>query len=196
MGMHGMSFQKLSSKGRASGREGGSQTYRLSMAAALLLPLFGAGRPALASLIWLALAVVLAMVGCAVIWCTVRQRGRGRHATNLPEKDAGPASLDQRKQIPLVTLGFIILSVLLSLALPETAVAQLCGLRFDAPDLGRLIQITAARSLLHDANGRLIVNAVLLGLLGLYMEHRLGALRTLAVIVMGSFITGLMKRIW
>jgi membrane associated rhomboid family serine protease len=162
------------------------------MSAALLLPLLlGTGRPAVASLVWEGLAAVLGIGGCAVIWGAVRQGQHLQSGTISAEKDTGRVGLNPSMRVPLVTLGFIVLTVFLSLALPEAAIDRLCGLRFDDPGLERLIRITAARSLLHDTVRRMIVNTVLLGLLGLYMEHRLGALRTLMLILMGSFIAGL-----
>ena len=164
------------------------------MAVALLLPLlFGDRRMAMASLVWPGLAILLGMVGCAVVWTSARQRRRGRCEAILPEKDDKPADRSHGQRLPLMTLTFIGVSMLLTLVLPNAVIDRLCGLRFGDPGLGDLIRVTAAGSLLHDTYGRLFVNTVLLGFLGVYLESGLGGRRTLTVLFMGSFMASLLS---
>jgi membrane associated rhomboid family serine protease len=162
------------------------------MGAALLLPpLIVNGRSVFASQVWQVLAAVFGMVGCAVVWCTARRRPRDKFKAAPKGQGTGPAGVGQAKQLPLVTLTFVTCSVLLFLALPEAALNDLCSLRLDDPGLTDLIRLSVARAVLHDTFGHLFGNAILLGLLGYFLESRLGALRTLGVLFMGSFVAGL-----
>ena len=166
----------------------------LWMAVALLLPLmFGGRRTAVASLAWPGLVALLGMTGCAVVWTAARQRRRGRCEAIPQGKGAKPADRNHGKRPPLMTLTFIGVSILLTLVLPDAVTDRLCGLGFDDPGLGDLIRVAAARSLLHDTYGRLFVNAVLLGVLGGYLEPGLGGRRTLTVLSMGSFVASLLS---
>jgi membrane associated rhomboid family serine protease len=115
------------------------------------------------------MVTVFALVGCAVGWAAARQEGQERFAVIPTGQDTGPADPDHHKRFPLVTLCFIAASVLLCLTLPETA----------------------AHTLLHGTYDRLFVDTIFLGLLGCYLEPRLGALRTLTLFFMGSFVAGL-----
>ena len=191
MEMHAMSFKKVVVAKSAVGICGNPQRC-LWMAAALLLPLLlGVRRPAVASLVWQGLAAVFGIAGCAVVWAAARQGRWVGFADSPPGQVTGLVDPGHRKRVPLVTLVFVAAIVILTLALPHAATDRLCGLRLDDPGLGGLIRVTAARTLLHDTYGRLAVDALLLGLLGLYLEPRLGALRTLTLFFMGSFVAGL-----
>ena len=191
MRMHAMSFKGVVWSRSALGFRSGPQRL-LRMAAALLMPLlFGVRRPAVASLVWPAMVTVFVSVGCAVVWAAARQEGQERFAVIPTGQDAGPADPDPHKRFPLVTLCFIATSVLLCLTLPESVADRLCALNLADPALGDLIRVTAAHTLLHGTYDRLFVNTIFLGLLGCYLEPRLGALRTLTLFVMGSFVAGL-----
>ncbi len=191
MRMHAMSLKGVVWSRSALGFWGSPQRL-LWMAAALLLPLlFGVRRPAVASLVWPAMVTVFALVGCAVGWAAARQEGQERFAVIPTGQDTGPADPDHHKRFPLVTLCFIAASVLLCLTLPESAADRLCALNLADPVLGDLIRVTAAHTLLHGTYDRLFVDTIFLGLLGCYLEPRLGALRTLTLFFMGSFVAGL-----
>lgn len=190
MGKRAISFKGGLLAKSAPGVSGGLQR-RLWMAAALLLPLLGASRPAAASLAWQGLAAVLGIAAGAAARAAALQRRRNGFTAIFPGQGTGPAAPDHRRRFPLGTPAFIMTGVVLSLALPGTTVDRLCGLRFDDPGLGDLIRVTAAHALLHDTYGTLFVNAVLLGLPGCYLESRLGTLRTLGVLLMGSCVAGL-----
>jgi len=190
MGMHAMSFKEGLFTGSAPVVSGGLQRG-LWMSAALLLPLLGVSRPATASLVWQGLALIFGMVGSRVVWAAACQRPREGLAAIFPGQGGGPADPARRRRLPLVTLAFIMTSVALSLALPGTVIDRLCGLHFHHPGLGDLIRVTATHALLHEGYGPLFAAAALLGLAGFYLESREGALRTLGVLLMGSFVTGL-----
>jgi len=148
-------------------------------------------RPVTASLVWQGLAVVFGMVGGAVVWAAARQRRREGFAAVLPGQSGGPADPGRRLRLPLVTSAFVMTSVVLSLALPGTVIDRLCGLHLDHTGSEDLIRIVATHALLHDTYGPLFVNAALVGLSGSCMEYRLGTLRTLGAMLMGSFVAGL-----
>jgi membrane associated rhomboid family serine protease len=192
MGMRVTAIKGVFLRWAAFGFCGGPQ--RLWMAVALLLPLlFGDRRPALASLVWPGMAALWGVAGCAVLWTAACQKRRDRCEAIPPGKGAKPADRGYRKRLPVATLTFIVVCILLTFVLPDAATDHLCGLHFDDPGLADLIRVVAARSFLHDTYGRLFVNAVLLGLLGGYLEPGLGGRRTLMVLFMGSFVAGLLS---